>query len=85
MVEWYYLKYVALEVMAPESHCFHPPLWAYILRQVSSLLMTLDASSGFLIYCVACKQFRKELKSLFQNIWLTLKDIFVQKVGVCFY
>jgi hypothetical protein len=42
--------------------CFDPPVWSVILNHVSSFLMTLNASLGFFIYCLICKQFRKELK-----------------------
>jgi hypothetical protein len=72
------LKYVALEVTSKEYECINPPVWAYILRHVSTLLMTLDASSGFLIYCIACEQFRNELKTITQNILKKIKTSCVQ-------
>ncbi len=82
MIELYYLKYFMPEVEVQDINCQNPPLWAYILRHVSSLLMALDASLGFLIYSIACKQFRGELKTLFQSIWKKIKNICGQEVIV---
>ena len=44
------------------SACLQMPAWTYFVRHLSHLLMTLNASMGFLIYCLASKFFFAELK-----------------------
>jgi hypothetical protein len=82
VLQLYYSKYISLEVLSPEAECINLPIWAYILRHISSLMMALDASLGFVIYCIACEQFRKELNTLFQNICKKIKNMCVQEVNV---
>ena len=48
--------------------CYAPPFWARILHSVSKFLLTLNASSGCLVYCAMCKIFRKELLNTCQNV-----------------
>ena len=49
--------------------CYSPPFWAQILHSVSKFLLTLNASSGCLVYCAMCKIFRKELLNTCQNVF----------------
>ena len=49
--------------------CYSPPFWARILHSVSKFLLTLNASSGCLVYCAMCKIFRKELLNTCQNVF----------------
>ena len=47
--------------------CYSPPFWARILHSISKLLLTLNASSGCLVYCAMCKIFRATLINSFHN------------------
>ena len=49
--------------------CYSPPFWARILHSVSKFLLTLNASSGCLVYCAMCKIFRKELLNTCHNVF----------------
>ena len=56
--------------------CYSPPFWARILHSVSKFLLTLNASSGCLVYCAMCKIFRKELLNTCQNVFDFIKKSF---------
>ena len=68
VLPWYYSKYFGPESAAGSSSCLRMPAWTHVLTSVSSFLMTLNASLGFLIYCVACKAFKDELRKIFRRI-----------------
>ena len=72
MFSLYYLAYfvsgddeVALKARELQANeeiaCFYPPLWFVVFTNVSSFLMTINASLGFLIYSLGCSIFRAEL------------------------
>ena len=67
VLPWYYAKYFDPDPMGEKSPCFQMPAWTHVLAHISSFLMTLNASLGFLIYCVACKTFRDELMKLLKR------------------
>ena len=46
--------------------CYSHPFWATILRSISKLLLTLNASVCCFVYCAMCKTFRIELSSKIQ-------------------
>ena len=57
-----------IESTAMKPLCYSPPFWARILHSISKFLLTLNASSGCLVYCAMCKIFRTELKNSCQNV-----------------
>ena len=61
-------------VTEDEIACFYPPLWFVIFTNVSSLFMTLNASLGFLIYCLGCSLFRAELRERLQRLRNNIRD-----------
>ena len=48
--------------------CYSPPYWSYIVKHVSDLLLTLNASVCSIVYCVICKTFRAELSKRFKKV-----------------
>ena len=48
--------------------CYSPPFWSYILGNISSLLLTVNASVCSIIYCVMCPTFRTEFLNKFRSI-----------------
>ena len=61
MLVWYFSKDSHPDLSIRSSECFDPPVWASVLSNVSSFLMTCNSSIGFVIYCMTCKQFRSQL------------------------
>ena len=55
--------------------CYSPPFWAHILRSVSKLLLTLNASVGCFVYCMICSQFRGEMSNCFTNLMYSINNI----------
>jgi hypothetical protein len=69
---WYMAKFLDSGTLDDaDVSCFSPPVWALVLCSISSLLMTLNASSGIFIYSLVCQQFR----------WLAY---FCSKMTFCF-
>ena len=64
---WYYSKYFSAVPATEEASCLRMPPWSHVVSHISSLLMTLNASTGFWIYCVACQTFREELRKLLKR------------------
>ena len=56
--------------------CYSAPFWAHILRSISKLLLTLNASVGCFVYCMICSRFRHEMSTGFTNILSQMKKIF---------
>ena len=67
MLSWYYSRYFDPEHQAADAACFDPAAWEIILGSFSSFLMILNASLGFLVYCLACSQFKQQFKTVFKN------------------
>jgi hypothetical protein len=67
MLSWYYFRYIDPEHQAADAACFDPAVWAVILGSVSSFLMIVNASLGFLVYCLACRQFKLQFKRIMIN------------------
>ena len=55
--------------------CYSAPFWAHILRSVSNLLLTLNASVGCFVYCMICSRFRKEMSKGLTKIISYMKKI----------
>ena len=78
MFSLYYLAYfvpeeeVVIKVkeaeLEDEIACFYPPFWFVLFTNVSSLFMTINASLGFLIYCLGCSLFRAELSARIRRL-----------------
>lgn len=50
--------------------CYSTPFWAHILRSISQLLLTFNASVGCFVYCMICSRFREEMyKGFTHSIW----------------
>ena len=56
--------------------CYSAPLWAHILRSISKLLLTLNASVGCFVYCMICSRFRNEMSTGLTKIISYTKKIF---------
>ena len=56
--------------------CYSPPFWARILHSISKLLLTLNASSGCLVYCAMCNIFRTALSKACQSAVKFIAKIF---------
>ena len=61
-----------------EKPCFKANFWAYILKTISKLLLTIHASSCCFVYCVMCPIFRDEITKKFKAIFK-----FVSKIVCC--
>ena len=79
----YWNKYITIfnhptETASPSSKqlCYSPPFWARILHSISKLLLTLNASSGCLVYCAMCKIFRTALTKACQNVVKFVAKVF---------
>ena len=62
-----------------EKQCYAPPFWAHILKMISKLLLTINASVGCFVYCVMCPVFREEISKKFRKliyIWHYLHEKF---------
>ena len=55
--------------------CYSAPFWAHILRSISKLLLTLNASVGCFVYCMICSRFRNEMSKGFTKIKFYMKKI----------
>ena len=49
-----------------KKHCYTPPFWAHILKIISKLLLTINASVGCIVYCIMSPQFREEISKKLQ-------------------
>ena len=56
--------------------CYSAPFWAHILRSISKLLLTLNASVGCFVYCMICSRFRYEMSTGFTKVISYMKKIF---------
>ena len=45
--------------MSPKNACFRLPSWVLVMTSVSALLITLNSSLNFIIYCAMCRNFRE--------------------------
>ena len=43
-----------------QNSCFRLPSWVLVMTSVSALLITLNSSLNFIIYCAMCRNFREE-------------------------
>ena len=68
VMPWYYSNYFGQESAAEKSSCLQMPAWTYVLSHISSFLMTLNASLGFVIYCTTSSAFQDELKKLMKSV-----------------
>ena len=55
--------------------CHSPPFWAHILRSVSKLLLTFNASVGCFVYCMMCSRFRDQMSNCFTNLIYSMNKI----------
>ena len=69
MLVWYYTKYFNPDQTVHSAACFEPSVGFRVFCYVSNLLMTINASMGFLVYCLVCSQFKKQFKLVFRNIY----------------
>ena len=67
-LSWYFNKNLGGQSNSMNISCLEMPAWTFVMSHVSSLLMTINASSGFLIYCMACQTFLEELKSQLRKL-----------------
>ena len=59
-----------------DKWCYSTPIWAHILRSVSNLLLTLNASVCCFVYCVVCRTFRMAMShNLHDLAFFILKKI----------
>ena len=79
----YWNKYITIfnhptEIASPSSKqlCYSPPFWARILHSISKLLLTLNASSGCLVYCAMCKIFRTALTKACHSVVKFVAKVF---------
>ena len=79
----YWNKYITIfshptEIESPSTNqlCYSPPFWARILHSISKLLLTLNASSGCLVYCAMCKIFRTSLTKACKNVIKFVAKVF---------
>ena len=42
-----------------KNACFRLPNWVLVMTSVSALLITLNSSLNFIIYCAMCRNFRE--------------------------
>ena len=75
MLSWYYFRYFDPKHQAADAACFDPAVWAIILGSVSSFLMILNASLGFLVYCLACRQFKLQFKTISKSCYEQMKKL----------
>ena len=52
-----------------KKHCYTPPFWAHILKIISKLLLTINASVGCFVYCIMSPQFREEISKKIQILF----------------
>ena len=62
--------------MQVEPLCYSHPFWAILLRSISKLLLTLNASVGCFVYCAMCQIFRSEVSSKFHYVVTVVGKIF---------
>ena len=48
-------------------NCNLNPFWALIMNHCSQVLLCVNASMGFLVYCIMSSDFRKELTQRFES------------------
>ena len=48
--------------------CYSPPFWSRIVKHISHLLLTTNASVCSIVYCVMCSRFRSELLKRFHRV-----------------
>ena len=59
-----------------DKWCYSTPLWAHILRSISNLLLTLNASVCCFVYCVVCRTFRMAMSHKLHDLaFFILKKI----------
>ena len=88
VLSWY-ISHAREHGAVPEGTvCLQMEAWTYFVRHISSILMTLNASTGFLIYCMASKTFSAELKCRWGKFSLscsTLCERWMQKKSIAVY
>ena len=73
-----YYKLLKIEDDDPNGQvlkpCFQANFWAHILKIISKLLLTLNASSCCFVYCVMCPVFREEISLQFKSIFNSISN-----------
>jgi Na+(H+)/acetate symporter ActP len=64
-----FYEFFTIEDFREDNECYVLPLWVMVMTSVSVVLMTINSSVNFFIYCLVNTKFREELKSR----WLGLK------------